>query len=402
MVKGITDSNRMGIELTNGQSQGIKKLNMWWKLASSPQVFRCFGYAGTGKSTMIYAAMEDMKINIKEDVAFVTFTGKAALVLQRKGIPAMTIHKLIYEAREEQVKVPDGKGGERWKTVTRFVRKTSLPAHIKLIVADECSMISRQIWEDLLFFGLPIMVLGDPGQLPPIEGKSPLFDEEPDVMLTEIRRTAQDDPIVYLSMLFREGKRVRYQKYGPRVAVIPFDRVTDTMLLNHDVILTPKNDTRDELNNYIRYELKGRTKETPEKGDKIICRRNNWDISRDSIPLINGLMGYVENPIELNNPKTFNMDFRPDFMTDNLFQNLETNINMFTCDGAKARKEIINNKYEQGEKFEFAEAISVHLSQGSSWPKVLGYYEPFGDRELRKQLPYTLVTRSEGWLIFAM
>ena len=34
-----------------------------------------------------------------DSTAFATFTGKASLVLQNKGLPATTIHKLIYNIK---------------------------------------------------------------------------------------------------------------------------------------------------------------------------------------------------------------------------------------------------------------------------------------------------------------
>ena len=56
-------------------------------------------------------------------------------------------------------------------------------------------------------FGVPVLVLGDPAQLPPIQGGGFFTDAEPDAMLTEVHRQAQDDPIVRLSMDIRAGNR---------------------------------------------------------------------------------------------------------------------------------------------------------------------------------------------------
>ena len=52
----------------------------------------------TGKSTIINHFID--LTGIMEYTRFVTFTGKASLVLQRKGLPATTIHKLIYNAHK--------------------------------------------------------------------------------------------------------------------------------------------------------------------------------------------------------------------------------------------------------------------------------------------------------------
>src|SRR6202035_4167275 len=84
----------------------------------------------------------------------------------------------------------------------------------KLIVIDECSMVDAELGRDLLSFRAPLLVLGDPAQLPPVQGGGFFTDAEPDAMLTEVHRQAQDDPIVRLSMQVREGQRLSFGEYG--------------------------------------------------------------------------------------------------------------------------------------------------------------------------------------------
>jgi len=60
----------------------------------------------------------------------------------------------------------------------------------------------------------PLLVLGDPAQLPPIQGAGFFTNAEPDAMLTEVHRQAQDDPIVRLSMDVREGRDIEVGRYG--------------------------------------------------------------------------------------------------------------------------------------------------------------------------------------------
>ena len=66
------------------------------------------------------------------NVKFVAFTGKAALVMHSKGLPATTIHKLIYDTFEEEYEVMDKEGNKKKKTRLKFVKKTSLDEGIKL------------------------------------------------------------------------------------------------------------------------------------------------------------------------------------------------------------------------------------------------------------------------------
>src|SRR5262249_40875325 len=70
----------------------------------TPLLFRLFGYAGTGKTTLA----RHLAAHIDGEVKFAAFTGKAALVMRAKGCGgASTIHSLIYRARESGEETPN-------------------------------------------------------------------------------------------------------------------------------------------------------------------------------------------------------------------------------------------------------------------------------------------------------
>ena len=124
--------------------------------------------------------------------------------MRNKGCDnASTIHSLIYRARESGVEQPSF---ELWDDAPA--------SKAKLIVIDECSMVDAELGRDLMSFECPLLVLGDPAQLPPIQGGGFFTDCEPDAMLTEVHRQAQDDPIVRMSMDVREGRDLDIGRYG--------------------------------------------------------------------------------------------------------------------------------------------------------------------------------------------
>lgn len=81
---------------------------------------------------------------------------KGSICSVPEGVSAMTIHKLIYDVE------PTGNGG------VTFYKKDRLEEDYKMIIVDEGSMVNTRLWEDLLSFGILIVVVGDPGQLPAI------------------------------------------------------------------------------------------------------------------------------------------------------------------------------------------------------------------------------------------
>lgn len=385
-------------ELTNQQKYAKEKTLQWWK-NKNKQVFEISGAAGTGKTTIVYTLIDELGID-HDDVLFMAYVGKATLALAMKGNFAQTIHSSIYELKKTPLL--DEKGEvviENNRVVDRleFVKKDSLPKHIKLIVVDEAAMVPEKIAQDLLSFGIPIIVLGDNNQLPPIFGDS-FFLTNPDVELTEPMRQALDSPIIHLAMKAMHGDYIRIGRYGNSY-VIKKDMITDNMLTNADIVICGRNKTRDILNRQIREDILKIDKPEPVIGDKIICRKNNW--SRQilgNIFLINGMVGYVEDVhYETFNGRSIEIDFRPEFLKTEKFENIEIDYKHIITPFDKRVKTM---KYY--DTFEYAYAITTHLSQGSEYSNVFIYDEFMGDREFYKKWLYTAITRASGSLILAL
>src|SRR5262249_50190829 len=169
------------------------------------------GLAGTGKISIIPYIIDDLGLDPERDVVFGTYTGKAALVLRKKGIPCRTIHSLIYEL------VKTEKGTPVWE-----LNEHSDVRSAKLVALDEVSMVEKEMAADLLSFGKPVIVLGDHGQLPPVNGEAAFSPQNPDAVLTQIHRQAAENPIIQIAHMARTGQVLRYGEYGGRgVGVSP-------------------------------------------------------------------------------------------------------------------------------------------------------------------------------------
>src|SRR5215475_11175746 len=245
------------------QNAALKAVAAWLKAKpgrnNTPPVFRLFGYAGTGKTTLA----KHIASGVDGAVKFAAFTGKAALVMRSKGcFGATTIHSLIYKARESDHEVPSF---ELWDEAPA--------AKAKLIVIDECSMVDAELGRDLKSFGVPLLVLGDPAQLPPIQGGGFFTDAEPDAMLTEVHRQAQDNPIVRMSMDIREGRELEIGRHGES-EVVSRKELDPDRVMSADQVLVGRNATRRAYNARLR-ERRGFADALPMAGDKLVCLRNN-------------------------------------------------------------------------------------------------------------------------------
>ena len=380
------------MKLNEQQAQAIEALRKWW-YDGKKQVFQISGAAGTGKTTLIRYLINEIKLE-HDEVLFTAFVGKATLAMTRNGLNAKTLHSAICYCKDEPVLDENGNVVTEYnRRVTKrvFTRRKKIDPRIRLIVVDEGSMVPAKMADWLLKFKVPIIVLGDLNQLPPVIGDS-FFLKEPDVVLTQIMRQSSESPIPYFAQnVLQNGTKCLSPglQIGNKINVLSKADITPELLKDYDVIICGTNKTRNNLNTYIRERIYGRTQDYPVIGDKLICRENDWTFSVDDVYLINGLIGYVTDiDLESISDYTMKIDFKPEFM-DNEFKNVT--LDRIYMGLSPNDKRFYRSNYH---KFEYGYAITCHLSQGSQYNRVLVFNESFGTAEERRKWLYTAVTRA--------
>ncbi|KRE23875.1 ATP-binding protein [Bosea sp. Root483D1] len=347
-----------------------------WLKVGSPQLFRLFGYAGTGKTTLARHLAE----GVDGTVVFAAFTGKAALVLRNKGCEgAQTIHSLIYRSRGVDEESP-----------TFVLNRESTAAKAKLIIIDECSMVDEDLGRDLLSFGTPVLVLGDPAQLPPVKGGGFFTEAEPDVMLTEVHRQAADNPIVRMSMIVREGGRLEIGEYGAS-RIIRRAEITPEIVLSADQVLVGMNKTRRQYNARMR-QLMGHVANVPAVGEKLVCLRND-----KSKGLLNG-GAWIVQELKTSKKGLITMRVTPEDDTGGKPVKVSVMPNFF--DGTE--DEVPWELRRHTDEFTFGYALTVHKAQGSQWDNVVLFDEAFAFREHRARWLYTGLTRAAETITVVM
>ena len=415
------------------QAKAIAEIKAWFSNRTrEQQVFRVFGYAGSGKTTITRHAIEELGLSFMDPsgggggVLFAAFTGKAALVMTRKGTPASTIHSLIYrvsEATPEEVARVEAEAAalcssiltmpaaerafasERLKRLELRLADIHKPQFVlneqsqvrdaDLIVLDEVSMVGQEMASDLLAFGKPILVLGDPGQLPPIQGAGAFTDIEPDIMLTEVHRQAGDSAIIRLATMAREHKTIPYGEHDTYVWKMPRNSVSPEQMLMGGQLICGMNNTRRQLNNAMRRAAGFSDAYPAGRNEKIICLKNRHDLG-----LINGMF------IDLT-----------DIQDEG---RLTLSAVVETEDGVSVpgRVKVYKGHYDDHVAFDqersrrdwrevrglvesvWGYAITAHKAQGSQWRNVIVYDDGLGRTpEERARWLYTAITRAEQGLV---
>lgn len=389
------------MELTKKQEEGLKIAIDRYKSHERYTVIS--GFAGTGKSTLVRFIIDALNVN-EDNVAYATFTGKAAEVLRKKGNPnAMTLHRLLYDS------IPRQGGG--------FIRIPKKALEYNIIVVDEASMVPKTMIDMLLAHKVYILFLGDPFQLPMIDKKEShdLLDK-PHIFLDQVMRQAAESEIIQLTMKIRAGENIDYMQ-GSEVIILPKTQLVTGHLTWADVILCATNKTRHTMNQQKR-ELLG-FNGVLQSGERVIIKRNYWDdCDEDGNALVNGTIGTVTNPYDgfvrippyvKNNRRDLPLIgcvFTPD--GGKPFNKLEIDKDFLLteepCVDWKVSYQLGKLKPKIGDilpkQATYGYALTCHAAQGSEWDKVLVIEEsfPFDKTEHARWL-YTACTRAAEKLV---
>lgn len=391
------------MQLTTKQEQGLHEALE--RHRNNEKYIVIGGYAGTGKTTLVKFIIEALDVE-HDKVAYVSYTGKAAEVLRKKGNPnAMTLHRLLYDS------VPRQGGG--------FIRIPKRSLDYTIIVVDEVSMVPKSMIDMLLKHKVFVIFLGDPFQLPQID-KNETHDllNRPHVFLDEIMRQAAESEIIRLTMKIRNFETIDFIK-GNEVIVASKDDLVTGHLTWADQIICATNANRISLNNQLR-QLNGFQGDLPQDGEKMICLQNYWeDVSEDGESvLVNGTTGIIRNPfstyimaphyVKMRNHRmpivqgTFISDEGTTFKCVDMDEHMIKTGQPFLEWRESYALGRLRNKIGDitPRQFTYGYAITCHKAQGSSWPKVLVIEEtfPFDKTEHARWL-YTAATRASEKLV---
>jgi exodeoxyribonuclease-5 len=271
-----------------------------------------------------------------------------------------------------------------------------------LIVIDEVSMVTDDIFMDLMSLGLPIIGLGDHNQLPPVgHSQCHEFVLNPDVRFDKSIRHGDGNYILTLAEEVLKSPYLRTGLYGKNVKIVKF--ATKEYYTHADQIICCTNKMRNIISRKMRFDkdIDADAYPLPLAGEKIISKINDWgqtifsENGWGTINLINGLVGYCIGDF---NSYTNTLTFMPYYHKVIAFENIKVDHMTFVEDNVNLDKELLfKNLYEHGlHTFEYAYALTVHSSQGSEFDDVVVFAKDiWGNTDMRKKMLYTAITRAK-------
>ena len=433
------------------------------------EVIAVTGKAGSGK-TMLLARLATRLAEIglaavtgdyeprrrtRRSFAILAPTNKAAGVLRNHGVPATTIHRIVYTPvyDPEYQKVADWLEGER-KTRPKvegmteaaldraqafYIQHGSVPGALAaagvrgadfitgwtrrdqpldIALVDEASMIDADRLDDLkAIFGL-IVLFGDPAQLAPINSRGEMiFETLPEARrshLARIHRQAADNPILDLAHALGDPD-LGFEAFEDRVraaaredARVLIASRADAGLMCGSPILVWRNKTRIRLIKAFRA-----AHHIPDDqlvpGEPLICdglelpvKQRKQRIDLEARGLVKGALATYLGPGR-----------RPGFVRVDIAGTDEPGISVASIvqiERPDDEEPLLLSAARAGAVFLHGAACTIHKAQGSQWPKVQVFAPDLfaaaraGQDEaglpLWKRLAYVAITRAQEELVW--
>ncbi len=349
--------------------------------------------------------------------------GHIGLVKTVKAFEALKPRKLFVYAQK------DVEGNCKLCHGKEWLRREILDRHYGLIIVDEASMVDDMMLRDLRGYGVPILAVGDHGQLPPVGGSGSLM-KNPNLRLEKIHRQAEGNPIIALSKYIREEGRfpdnmpeseaVRFGRlrFVEQLIEERYDDASAARLLEMGIAVYT-NRRRVGMNVAVR-RARGTARngrELPRKGEHVVCLRN-MKAEAGRPPVANGMRGVLgtdalpkqnvnyrgeklgESETQLTGKIAFPEDeieayeynmLRAQFGREKTFQSPEE----------LARETGLHSFSSAGALFDYGFAMTVHKLQGSAIDDLVVCAErpgPVGNEDWQRWC-YSAVTRASKKLL---
>ena len=452
---------RAGVDITSGETMPLQE--------AREQVMAIVGKAGSGKTLLLAELVNavtaagadlvsgDYEGKARKDrrtLAVLAPTNKAASVLRNRGVPATTIHRILYTPLydpdyeliadwlagqgdrpeiegladvaldrakafyDAQKSIPGAlaAAGLRGSDFIQGWKRREDPLDIGFV--DESSMLDEKQFEDLREIFPTLVLFGDPAQLAPVGSNGDMvFDTLKDgrrLELSRVHRQDADNPILDLahvladpSVDFGQFERLVREAAARDDRVVAAERV-DADLMARSPVLVWRNATRIRLIQAWRGAF-GATVDTLLPGEPLICdgielpvKHRKKRIDLEARGLVKGAQVIYMGPGK-----------KPGFSRLHVIGAEDPQVSAASIIKIEAPDEeepFIPFAARMGAAFLHGAAVTIHKAQGSQWDTVQVFAPDIyaaarsgrseAGQPVWKRLAYVAITRAENRLLW--
>jgi len=246
----------------------------------------------------------------------------------------------------------------------------------KLFLVDETSMVNEIQGRDVISFGVPTILIGDPFQLPPVKAKPYWHNMRADTVLTRIeRQKGAGAGIPLAGEKLRKGEQISRNE---SLTIHPKNSLGDDSWLTTDQIICGTHKTRERLCKFVRKRL-GHLTDHPQVGEKVVAVFN--DKQRG---IMNGELYTVKESELMRSGTVCRMTIEDPY--GRVIEKVDAWTRGFA---GRSATDFLDDQYG---KFWWGYAITCHQSQGSEWKNIIVCDDWPGDSHDRWL--YTAITRA--------
>ncbi|WP_298970321.1 AAA family ATPase [uncultured Roseobacter sp.] len=440
--------------------------------SAATSVMAITGKAGSGKTLLLaelYKALEGAGVEVvsgdyesrkrrdKRTLAILAPTNKAASVLRLRGVPATTIHRIlytpVYDPEYERLAEWLATGSDERpeiegltdialdRAVAFYATNKSIPGALAAAglrgsdfitgwkrreepldigFVDESSMLDDKQFEDLKEIFPTLLLFGDPAQLAPVnQSGTMVFEKLPEtrvLSLSRIHRQEADNPILDLAhalgdpdLGFEQFERMVEQAAARDERVVWGQRV-EVDLMARSPVLVWRNATRIRLINAFR-QVHGAPEDALLEGEPLICDGLELPLKHRKKRLDLEARGLIKGAqvIYLGEGR------KPGFSRLHVMGAEDPQVSaasIVKIEKPDEEEPFIPFAARMGATFLHGAAVTIHKAQGSQWDTVqvfapdlyaaarMGRSE--AGQPLWKRLAYVAITRAQERLIWVV
>lgn len=386
---------------TTDQYIALHQLNTWYHKYNH-QVIEISGSVGTGVDKIISQFIELQEFDPRE-VMYLSLDQKQVLEMAYKRYHAYYLNNIIYtyirEVSFDTLSVINPKSPKIEAKIVKKIKKKLPDPRYKIMVVYDSVLLSRDTLQDLMSFGLPIILIRDPFLMPVKDTYT--YTREAEIRLTEVDPVQANKPLIHFAHQLLNDEKLSIGGYDA-VNIISKKNLNLYNLKSADMMISLTDETANDINNVYRERVLHITDGRNVPNERMIAMNTiyteklvNPDEKHVKVYLTKGTVGTLSKcPRHALSTRYIPIDFKPDFYHDS-FE--EMYIDRYILNGVSGNTrqaipdEILYVKY--------AYALPVGLARLSHWDKVILMIDyPDVTSEIYRSMIYTAVTRCTGML----
>lgn len=382
---------------TEDQYYAAAKLEKWYNKFKH-QVIEISGIEGTGVYETVKLFLDKMEFDTRE-IMYLSFDQKQVIEMASRRYHCYYINSIIYKYTRvvdfDTIPILNKDSNEiefEWK---KDVRKKIDPRY-KIMIVFDASLMNESMLEDLMSFGLPVILMSDPMLIPAPDSYT--FLRKPNIELRQLNPELMKNPITFFANKALRGEKFAFGNYDV-VSIVPKKQMNLYNLKSADMIITLTEEVANGINRTYREKVKRLRGNINAVGERMIVMSNmyahkitNQDEKRIKVFLTRGTVGYLTKcNRHAPNTKYVPIEFKTEFYYEP-FTDLAMDRHYLNGISIPSRQQIPDDII----KLKYAYALPVSLTRVNHWDKVTLVVDqnPEYDISVQCRLLYTAITRA--------